>query len=121
MRWCMNNFDGRRGKTLFFWLGLLGAGLLVAYFMQSLLVSVLVFVVIYFSSRFFAPCNAHSENQAPPLPENQAPLQDADFGADDIQVFDDAPDTAMSSNENLSGDYTGVHFDTPSYFFMDPD
>jgi len=109
----MNNFDGQRGKTLFFWLGLLGAGLLVAYFLQSLLVSVLVFVVIYFSSRFLAPSNAHSENQAP--------LQDADFGADDIQVFDDAPDTTLSSNENLSGDYTGVHFDTPSYFFMDPD
>lgn len=109
----MNRSNGQRGKTSFFWLGLLGAGLLVAYFVQSLLVSVLVFVAVYFSSRFLAPGNACSENQAP--------LQDANFGADDIQVFDDAPDTAMSSNENLSGDYTGVHFDTPSYFFMDPD
>lgn len=109
----MNNFDGQRGKTLFFWLGLLGAGLLVAYFMQSLLVSVLVFVAIYFSSRFLAPGNACSENQAP--------LQDADFEADDTQTFDDALDMAFSKAENLSEDLTGVYFDTASHFYTDQD
>lgn len=108
----MSRFKGQRGKTLFFWLSVLGSGLVAAYFLQSLLV-VLVFIAVYFFCGFLPSGNAS--------PVNQTPHQRADFVSDDTLVSDDAPDIAFSGDDDPSEDLTGAYFDTASHFYMDHD